>query len=40
MDRMLFQETFSQLHASDGAKQEVLQMTGNTADGAWRVRPG
>ena len=29
MDRMLFQETFSQLHASDGAKQEVLQMTEN-----------
>ena len=29
MDRMLFQETFSQLHASDGAKQDVLQMTEN-----------
>ena len=29
MDRMLFQETFSQLHAADGAKQEVLQMTEN-----------
>ena len=29
MDRMLFQETFSQLHASDGAKQEVLQMKEN-----------
>ena len=29
MDRMLFQETFSQLHASDGAEQEVLQMKEN-----------
>ena len=29
MDRMLFHETFSQLHASDGAKQEVLQMKEN-----------